>query len=116
MVDAAPHDGQDAQAIHVYHGVRTPDDLYAGEHLGRRAREFGIRFVPVYAEGGPGRIGLPHEAVEQDFTDLRASLIHVAGPPPMVDAVCDVATKLGAARERIRADAFHCAPPEKRRL
>jgi NAD(P)H-flavin reductase/ferredoxin len=116
VLDAALGDGQDASSIHVYHGVRTEDDLYLAEQLGARARDFGIRFVPVYAEGGRGRCGMLHEAVADDFTDLRSALIHVAGPPPMVDAVKALALKRGACPQKIRADSFHAAEPSKRGL
>lgn len=116
VLDAALRDGHDPHRIDVYHGVRTPSDLYAGRELQQRASRFGLRFVPVYAEGGPGRTGLLHDAIDEDFRDLGASLIHVAGPPPMVDAVRGVAQRRGAAPERIRADAFHPSEPEKRSL
>jgi CDP-4-dehydro-6-deoxyglucose reductase/ferredoxin-NAD(P)+ reductase (naphthalene dioxygenase ferredoxin-specific) len=118
VLDAALRDGQPAEHIHVYHGVRTEDDLYASDILEQRAREHGIRFVPVYAEGkrASARNGHLHEAVAGDFPDLASTFIHVAGPPPMVAAVTDLAVNRGARRERIRADAFHAAEPEKRGL
>lgn len=116
VLDAALRDGHDPHRIDVYHGVRTPSDLYAARELHQRASDFGLRFVPVYAEGGPGRTGLLHDAIGQDFSDLGASLIHVAGPPPMVDAVRGLAQRRGAAPQRIRADAFHPSEPEKRSL
>ncbi len=116
VLDAALRDGHDPRAIDVYHGVRTPADLYAERLLEHRARDFGMRFVPVFAEGGPGRTGMLHDAVAQDFPDLGSSLIHVAGPPPMVDAVRDIAHSRGVAPRRIRADAFHPSDPERRSL
>ena len=116
VLDAALNDGHDARTIDVYHGVRTPADLYSEGLLQLRAREFGIRFVPVFAEGGPGRTGMLHDAVGEDFSDLGSSLIHVAGPPPMVEAVRGMARHRGAVHERIRADAFHASEPEKRSL
>ena len=118
VLDAALRDGQAAEQIHVYHGVRSEDDLYAGDLLQQRARERGIRFVPVCTEGrGPStRSGHLHEAVALDFPSLKGSTIHVAGPPPMVDAVTQLAVGRGALRERILADAFHAAEPEKRGL
>ena len=116
VLDAALSEGHDPRAIDVYHGVRTPADLYSERALIRRSRDHGFRFVPVFADGGPGRIGQLHEAVRDDFPDLRRSLIHVAGPPAMVDAVRDVATRRRAHPQRIRADAFHASEPEKRSL
>lgn len=116
VLDAALSDGHDARAIDVYHGVRTPADLYSERLLQHRAREFGIRFVPVFAEGGPGRTGMLHDAVGEDFSDLGASVIHVAGPPPMVEAVRGMARDRGAVHGRIRADAFHASEPDKRSL
>lgn len=116
VLDAALQDGVDPQAVHVYHGVRTEQDLYAREPLQQRARDLGLRFVPVYAEGGPGRTGMLHDALKEDFADLRGSLIHVAGPPPMVEAVRALATRLGTPQQRIKADAFHASEPEKRSL
>jgi NAD(P)H-flavin reductase len=118
VLDAALRDGQPSRQIHVYHGVRTEDDLYAGDLLEKRAREHGIRFTPVYAEGSrmPARSGHLHEALAEDFADFDSTYIHVAGPPPMVEAVTDLALGRGASPERIRADAFHAAVPEKRNL
>ena len=118
VLDAALRDGQPAERIHLYHGVRTEADNYAGDLLEQRSRERGIRFVPVFTEGRQPstRNGHLHEAVAQDFPDLEGSFIHVAGPPPMVAAVTELAVDRGARRERIRADAFHAAEPEKRGL
>lgn len=118
VLDAALRDGQPAQGIHVYHGVRTEADLYSGDLLAQRARDHGIRFVPVFAEtsGGEARHGPLHEALARDYADLAGAYIHVAGPPPMVAAVRDLAMNRGAAAGRIRADAFHPAAPEKRSL
>lgn len=116
VLDAALRDGHDPRRIDVYHGVRTPRDLYVERELRQRVVDFGLRFVPVFAAGGPGRTGMLHDAVSEDFNDLAGSVIHVAGPPPMVDAVRTVAARRGAAPERIRADAFFPSEPEKRGL
>jgi ferredoxin-NAD(P)+ reductase (naphthalene dioxygenase ferredoxin-specific) len=115
VLDAALSDGHDPRCIHVYHGVRTERDLYAWESLRRRERDHGVRFVPVFSESGPGRAGMVHEAVRGDFADLAGSLVHVAGPPPMVDAVRSAVTALGVGPERVRADAFHASsePPAR---
>lgn len=118
VLDAALGDGFPAEQIHVYHGVRSERDLYAAKQLAARIRERGFRFVPVFSQGaGPhGRGGLLHEAVAQDFADLAAARVHVAGPPAMVDAVKALAQQRGVAAERIRADAFVTAEPAKKTL
>jgi len=116
VLDAALRDGHDPRRIDVYHGVRTPSDLYAESALRQRAERHGLRYVPVFAEGGPGRTGPLHDAVDSDFDHLGDSLIHVAGPPAMVDAVRHVAQRRGAPADHIRADAFHASEPEKRSL
>jgi len=118
VLGAALRDGQPAEQIHVYHGVRSERDLYAGTQLIEHAREKGFRFVPVYSSAVEriARTGLLHEAVAEDFSSLAATRIHVAGPPPMVDAVKDLALRRGATAARIRADAFYPAAPEKKSL
>jgi ferredoxin-NAD(P)+ reductase (naphthalene dioxygenase ferredoxin-specific) len=118
VLGAALRDGQPAEQIHVYHGVRSERDLYAGTQLTQHAQEKGFRFVPVYSSAAQriARSGLLHEAVAEDFSSLVSARIHVAGPPPMVDAVKELAVQRGASASRIRADAFYPAEPEKKSL
>lgn len=118
ILDAALSDGQPPAALTLYHGVRTEADLYAGEMLERRAREHGFRFVPVFSEAGaPGaRTGHLHEAVAADFSTLQGHIVYVAGPPPMVEAVKALASERGVPADRVHADAFFAAEPEKRSL
>ena len=115
ILDAALGAGQAAERIHVYHGVRSEHDLYAGDLLHRRAQEQGFRFAPVYSHptGMTSRPAFVHEAVSEYFEDLSRARIYASGPPPMVDAVKDVALRRGALRERIHADAFFAAEQDK---
>lgn len=118
ILEAALRDGQRVDRIHVYHGARTRADLYAGEALARRAQALGFRYVPVLSEerAPPLRSGMLHQALADDFASLAHALIHVAGPPPMVDAVRALALQRGGAAERIKSDPFTAAEPEKRSL
>lgn len=118
VLDAALRHGVPGRRIHLYHGVRAERDLYAGAQLAARARAEGFRFVPVYSEvaAAAGRNGLLHLAVAEDFSNLAEACIHVAGPPPMVNAVTALALARGAGASSIRADAFHPAEPQKKSL
>jgi NAD(P)H-flavin reductase/ferredoxin len=118
VLDAALGDGFPAEQIHVYHGVRSERDLYAGQQLAARVRERGFRFVPVFSDTPSvrARSGLLHEVVAEDFADLAAARVHVAGPPPMVDAVKALARQRGVSADRIRADAFVTTEPAKKTL
>lgn len=118
ILDAALVAGQAAGQIHVYHGVRTEDDLYAGDLMRRRAQRHGFRFAPVYScpARTPARPAHVHEAVAEHFDDLSRATVYTSGPPPMVNAVKSVALQRGASAERIRADAFFSAEPQKRSL
>jgi NAD(P)H-flavin reductase/ferredoxin len=118
VLDAALASGQRPQRIHLYHGVRSEGDLYAGAPLRQHAARTGFRFVPVYAQPkDPGRRAMHlHQAVGEDFASLRDTRVYVCGPPPMVDAVKALALERGAAPERIRADPFFAAEAPKRSL
>jgi NAD(P)H-flavin reductase/ferredoxin len=114
VLDAALSSGVPGKQIHLYHGVRTERDSYANQPLQARALTHGFRFVQVYSDDGAGnqRSGFVHEALGEDFDSLVAARIFAAGPPPMVDAVKELALKRGALAHHIRADAFYAAPPE----
>ncbi len=118
VLDAALRHGLPPASVHLYHGVRSERDLYAGAQLRERARRDGFRFEPVFSDAapGPGRRGFLHDAIAADFGSLGAACIHVAGPPPMVEAVKALALSRGARAGSIRADAFHAAEPQKKSL
>ena len=118
VLDAALSSGVPGQRIHLYHGVRAARDAYASEQLEARTRAHGFRFVQVFSDdvAGAQRRGFVHHALGEDFGCLATARIYAAGPPPMVDAVKDLALQRGAAADSICADAFHAAEPQKKRL
>jgi CDP-4-dehydro-6-deoxyglucose reductase/ferredoxin-NAD(P)+ reductase (naphthalene dioxygenase ferredoxin-specific) len=115
ILDAAIRDGQAPEQIFVYHGVRSEDDLYAGDSLHRRAQQHGFRFSPVYSQpvSKSLRGARVHEAVAEHFGDLSRATIFASGPPSMVHAIKEVALRKGAPHSRIRTDPFFPAAASK---
>ena len=91
--------------ITLYWGARRRADLYRGALAERWTSEHPhIRYVPVLSEPGEacawtGRTGFVHQAVMQDFPDMRDLAIYACGAPVVVES---------ARRDFIRA----CKLPE----
>lgn len=78
------------RTVHFYWGARNLADLYMLEKA-RQWESYGIKFVPVLSEplpgdNWPGRIGLVHQAVLDDFSDLSGYEVYACGAPVMVAA------------------------------
>jgi len=102
---------QDPRAsVHLYVGARDEHDLYGDDEFGVLATQHPrFHFVPVLsAPTSPTgrRIGMIHEAVASDFARLDGYVIHIAGPPAMVDATKALALQRGAAASAVRSDPF----------
>jgi CDP-4-dehydro-6-deoxyglucose reductase len=78
--------------IVLYWGARTQRDLYLPEVPGRwQSENPNFTFIPVLSEPAaedawPGRTGLVHQAVLDDFRDLSGYQVYACGAPPMIDA------------------------------
>jgi CDP-4-dehydro-6-deoxyglucose reductase/ferredoxin-NAD(P)+ reductase (naphthalene dioxygenase ferredoxin-specific) len=97
------------QPIHVYSGARTERDLYLLDYFGAlAARHENLRFTPVLSEAAEGRYrtGFVSDALALDLRDLDGWKAYVAGPPAMVEATMDVATKAGLNPGNLYADVF----------
>jgi NAD(P)H-flavin reductase len=96
----------------LYWGVRKRADLYAFEMAQRWQREHPqFRFIPVLSEPDPadawtGRTGLVHEAMLQDFPDLRAHEVYVCGSVKMVEAAVPAFLSQGVGEGMCFTDAF----------
>jgi len=100
----------------LYRGVHALRDLYMNDLPLRWQAEHGIDYVPVLSDPMPednwsGRIGLVHQAVLQDITDLSGYQIYCCGAPAMVEAAhCDFVAA-GLPPDEFFSDAFTYAPP-----
>ena len=99
--------------ITLYWGCRTLSDIYLPELPEKWAQEQkNFRFVPVLSESSPddnwpGRTGLVHRAVMEDFPDLSGYQVYACGAPVMVNAARrDFAAQCGLDDEEFFADAF----------
>ncbi|MGJ8571905.1 MAG: 2Fe-2S iron-sulfur cluster-binding protein [Hoeflea sp.] len=93
----------------LYFGVRTQRDLYYVAHFrALEARHAGFTFIPVVAvtDNPAHRSGMVTDAIAEDIRDLSGFSIYMAGPPPMVEAMQDLASQRGAQANRVYADVF----------
>ena len=99
------------QPIALYFGARDERDLYLVDHFEALATKHdNFSFVPVLSEptGETNcRTGFLHEAITEDLSTMDGAKIYTAGPPPMVDAIRDLAENLGARTEDLHADPFY---------
>ncbi|HEU0282557.1 MAG TPA: CDP-6-deoxy-delta-3,4-glucoseen reductase [Gallionella sp.] len=89
IIEHALHIGLQ-RPMHLYWGGRRPADLYMLEKA-KQWESSGIKFTPVLSgslpeDNWPGRTGLVHQAVLDDFNDLSGHEIYACGTPAMVDA------------------------------
>ncbi len=100
-----------ANPIHLYFGVRGPQDLYDAERLRELAqRHANLTVHIVVATGHPGpdlRRGLVTDAIEQDLGSLAGWRAYLCGAPPMVEALSLLVARLGMNPAHVHADAFY---------
>ena len=98
--------------IHVYFGVRTPEDVYGTRWLDQLAAEHANVTVHVVVTSGAGpglRTGLVTDAVVQDWDDLTGWRAYLCGAPPMVEAATLLVKRKGVKAEHVYADAFYAS-------
>jgi len=91
MIEHALHHGVDRPIV-LYWGVRSRKDLYLPDVAGRwQQANPNVSFIPVLSDplpgdAWPGRTGLVHRAVMDDFADLSGYQVYACGAPAMIDA------------------------------
>jgi CDP-4-dehydro-6-deoxyglucose reductase len=91
LVEHALHRRIDRQMV-LYWGARARRDLYLPTLPGAWQQQHpNFTFIPVLSEPAPGddwpgRTGLVHQAVLDDFADLSGWQVYACGAPAMIDA------------------------------
>ncbi|MDT4846041.1 Terephthalate 1,2-dioxygenase, reductase component 1 [compost metagenome] len=98
--------------VHLYWGVRQPDDFYRLEHWADWQRTANLHLHQVVSDlcGWEGRCGMLHEALCEDFADLTPLHVYASGSPAMVYGTLDALVAAGMDAHQMRADVFAYAP------
>jgi ferredoxin-NAD(P)+ reductase (naphthalene dioxygenase ferredoxin-specific) len=100
-----------ANPIHVYFGVRSPQDVYGRQWLTALAEAHSNLQVHIVVAMGNDdaalRSGLVTDAVAADWSDLAGWRAYLCGAPPMVEAATLLVKQKGVLHEHIYADAFY---------
>lgn len=101
-----------AHPVHLYWGARRPEDFYELPHWTEWQQLDNLHLHQVVSDqcGWQGRCGLLHEAVREDFPDLKALHVYASGSPAMVYATLDALVEAGMDAHQMRADVFAYAP------
>lgn len=97
--------------IHVYFGVRAPQDIYGTQQLDELAAahpNLQLHIVVVTApEGTEYTRGVVTDVVMREWSDLTGWRAYLCGAPPMVDAARRLMKQKNILAEHIYADAFY---------
>lgn len=101
-----------AHPVHLYWGVRRPDDFYQLTHWEEWQQMPNLYLHQVVSDvcGWQGRCGLLHEAVCEDIADLRPVHVYASGSPAMIYGTLDALVEAGMDATQMRADVFAYAP------
>ena len=100
--------------IHLYFGVRSPQDIYRLDQLKvLKTLHPALRLnviVTTDDDGTPGRrTGLVTEAIAEDIPDFQGWRAYVCGAPPMVEATAALLRQRQMDENHIHADAFYAS-------
>ena len=110
IVRGALRQGMD-NPIHVYFGVRSPQDVYGLAWLNElQQRHTNLHVHVVIRTGNQNvmlRSGMVTDAIDSDWSDLSGWRAYLCGAPPMVESAAMLAKKKGVAAHSVHADAFY---------
>ncbi|CAN5286176.1 hypothetical protein BH10PSE17_BH10PSE17_33430 [soil metagenome] len=93
--------------IRLMVGMRSERDVYDEPRLKRWASASGYDAEIILSDAPAGsarRIGLITEIIATDHADLTGWQVHVAGPPPMMNAVTQLLRERGVPEQHVHAD------------
>jgi CDP-4-dehydro-6-deoxyglucose reductase len=104
-----------AHPVHLYWGVRRPEDFYRLPHWDDWHGMPNLFLHQVVSDvcGWEGRCGMLHEAVCEDFADLKPLHVYASGSPAMIYGTLDALVEAGMDAQQMRADVFAYAPRER---
>ena len=111
VLEHAFHRHADREMV-LYWGCRSRADLYMAALPAQWAREQPhFSFIPVLSEprpedNWPGRTGLVHQAVLDDFESLTGYQVYACGAPAMIDAARSAFQARGLPEDEFFADSF----------
>lgn len=104
--------------VHFYWGARGKQDLYS-DLVEAWANDFEhIHYTPVLSAADDsdqwqGKTGFVHQVVAEDFSDLSAHDVYIAGPPPMINAAKEVFGEQGLPDTQLFSDSFDFSKDSK---
>ncbi|MBX9754049.1 MAG: CDP-6-deoxy-delta-3,4-glucoseen reductase [Pseudomonadaceae bacterium] len=98
--------------VHLYWGARRAKDFYQLPHWQewQQLPNLFLHQVASDPRDWHGRLGQLHQAVREDFSDLKPLHIYASGSPGMVYATLDALVEAGMDAQQLRADVFAYAP------
>lgn len=97
--------------VHLFWGSRAKQDLYQENLVKQWVEEFGIKYTPVLSEPDEdddwqGKTGFVHQAVIEEYLDLKEFAVYMAGPPQMIQSSKDSFIPAGLDEDRLYFDSF----------
>lgn len=100
--------------IHLYFGVRSPQDIYGLDELQALQKNHPHLKLEIVVttdnEANSGyRVGLVTDAIAQDIPNFNDWRAYICGAPPMVEAAAVLVKQRGIQAEQVYADAFYAS-------
>jgi CDP-4-dehydro-6-deoxyglucose reductase len=99
------------QSIHLFWGSRSKKDFYVLDLVEDWTKNHGIQYTPILSEpeqqdNWQGKTGYVHQAVLQEYPDLKQYAVYMAGPPQMIESCKQTFTAAGLDESRLYFDSF----------